>query len=247
MLLKNKFFNEIIEIFTRNHYFNYNFLISSLENENFIELCNDFFSQLNEKQSIQIEKYEFFGEKITADEIREIGTLTQNANLHSYYKFIIIHNIEKILQNSTNILLKIIEEPNSPVIFFFTAQNIYNILPTIKSRCFQINLNYLEKIYNDIHKIENISKSSLFQESQKQNNESMNTLIHKDKNTKDEEILIQRYIERNFFKFLRNKRAIHKTIKNYEYQIKQIKIFHCNKKHLFNEILMKLKTAIVVK
>jgi DNA polymerase III delta prime subunit len=247
MHLKNNFFNEILKVFIKKQYFQYNFLFSSFQNENYIEIFDHFFEQINKEQNIQIEKYEFFGENMSIDEIREINTLIQNANLHQYYKFIIIHNIEKILQNSTNTLLKTIEEPNSPTIFFFTTQNIYNILPTIKSRCFWINIDYLEKIYNDIFNLQNKENQIKLIKINQCTEININTLIKKDKYTKDEEKIIENYIENNFIKFLKNKKPIHKIIRVYEEEIKQIRDFYCNKKYLFNKTLMKLKATSIIR
>jgi DNA polymerase III delta prime subunit len=244
MHLKNKFFNEIIEIFIKQNYFNYNFLITSFENENYAAILNNFFTKQNLEKNIEIEKYEFFGENITTDEIREIGKLIQNSNLHSYYKFIIIHDVEKILQNSTNTLLKTIEEPNSSTIFFFTTKNIYNILPTIKSRCFNINLDHLETIYNNIYNKQN--KKSFKFEIKELNDSDINSLIKKDKNTKDEEVKIEQHIQKNFLEILEDKKIFNQVTRKYEKQIQQIKQFRCNKKHLFNETILKLKLKSTV-
>ena len=243
MRSKNKFFNEILELFIRAHYFNYNFLISSFNDPDYSDIFNHFFTQINETQQTQIEKYEFFGNNITTDEIREIGTLINNVNLHRYYKFIIIHDVEKILQNSMNALLKTIEEPNSPTIFFFTTQKIYNILPTIKSRCFQINLNYLERIYHDVSNINN-TKNQI--KTPLKNDVNINLSRQQNKNTKEEEI-IESCIENDFIKLLQHNKPIHKTLKNYEQRIKAIKDFHCNKRHLLNKTLMKLKSAVIIR
>lgn len=252
MQLKNKLFNKIIEIFIKENYFNYNFLISSFENENYSEIFNIFFKQMQIKfeENIKIEKYEFFGENITTDEIREISSLIQNSNLHEYYKFIILYDIEKISQNAINTLLKTIEEPNSPTIFFFTTKNIYSILPTIKSRCFQININYLKKIFDDVNNLNNtndINEKNII-DSINVADTNINFLIKKDKNTKDEENKIENYIQYNFLKLLKNRSLINKTLESYEKEIKKIREFHCNKKHLFNKTLiklLKLKTAAI--
>ena len=70
-------------------------------------------------------------------DINQIRELIINLNKSSFNKkkrFILIDNIELLNLNSTNALLKILEEPNENIIFILINNN-KRVLPTLKSRC----------------------------------------------------------------------------------------------------------------
>ena len=117
-------------------------------------------------------------------------------------------------------------------------------MPTIKSRCFNINLDHLETIYNNIYNKQN--KKSFKFEIKELNDSDINSLIKKDKNTKDEEVKIEQHIQKNFLEILEDKKIFNQVTRKYEKQIQQIKQFRCNKKHLFNETILKLKLKSTV-
>ena len=84
---------------------------------------------LEEKKSIDIVQ------------IREMITYTYQSSFNDKPRFILIDNIENLNKNSNNALLKIIEEPNDNL-FFILINNIEKkILPTLKSRCLNFNIN----------------------------------------------------------------------------------------------------------
>ena len=84
---------------------------------------------LEEKKSIDIVQ------------IREMITYTYQSSFNDKPRFILIDNIENLNKNSVNALLKIIEEPNDNL-FFILINNIEKkILPTLKSRCLNFNIN----------------------------------------------------------------------------------------------------------
>ena len=58
-------------------------------------------------------------------------------------KIFIIKNIEKSMEASQNKLLKTLEEPSKDAYFILTTQNANLVLPTIKSRCWKVELNKL--------------------------------------------------------------------------------------------------------
>ncbi len=77
-------------------------------------------------------------------DIDQIRTLIRNLNKSSFNdkpRFVLIDNIELLNVNSTNALLKILEEPSLNV-FFILINNNKNILRTLVSRCtnFKIKL-----------------------------------------------------------------------------------------------------------
>ena len=85
---------------------------------------------------------------IDIGQIREMITYTNKSSFNNLPKFILIDNIEYLNKNSINALLKVVEEPNDNVFFFFINNNEYNLLPTLSSRCikFNINLTFKEMI-----------------------------------------------------------------------------------------------------
>lgn len=77
---------------------------------------------------------------ITANEIRN---LIQNINIkpnESDKKVYILKNIENLSINSSNCLLKTLEQPPKNVIFILTTNDLSNVLQTIKSRCIKIKV-----------------------------------------------------------------------------------------------------------
>tara|TARA_B100001057_G_scaffold432863_1_gene461289 strand:- start:1811 stop:2740 length:930 start_codon:yes stop_codon:yes gene_type:complete len=79
-------------------------------------------------------------------DINQIRDLISNLNKSSFNdkeRFVIIDNIENLNVNSTNAILKLIEDPPRNT-FFILINNTRFILPTLKSRCinYKIFLNY---------------------------------------------------------------------------------------------------------
>ena len=65
-------------------------------------------------------------------------------------KVFVIKDFDKSTEEAQNKLLKVFEEPNENVYYFLSTTNIEKVLPTIRSRCFKIDLGKLEK--EDIEK-----------------------------------------------------------------------------------------------
>jgi len=85
-------------------------------------------------------------------EISQIRTMIDFANKSSFSidpKIILIDNVENLNINSSNALLKIIEEPNHNAFFILIHNNNKHLLSTLKSRClnFKINLSFDETIH----------------------------------------------------------------------------------------------------
>ncbi len=100
----------------------YNLILNN-SHPNFFLITNE-----DEKKNIQISK------------IREMINFTNKSSFNDGYKIILINNIEYLNSNSTNALLKIIEEPNDKILFFLIHNNKAKILNTLKSRCITFNL-----------------------------------------------------------------------------------------------------------
>tara|TARA_B100001175_G_C19456592_1_gene614123 strand:+ start:55 stop:990 length:936 start_codon:yes stop_codon:yes gene_type:complete len=113
----------------------YNLILNN-SHPNFFLITND-----DDKKNIQISK------------IREMINFTNKSSFNNDYKIILINNVEYLNINSTNALLKIIEEPNNKVLFFLIHNNKTKILDTLKSRCITFNL-----FLNDEDKFKIINK-----------------------------------------------------------------------------------------
>ena len=93
------------------------------------------------------------GEKktILKEDIQNIESLFSSTSLEKSNKYAYIVNLaENMTQESTNALLKFLEEPNENVYGIITTKNISKVLPTIISRCQVLTL-------KDTNKSEEIS------------------------------------------------------------------------------------------
>jgi DNA polymerase III subunit delta' len=85
---------------------------------------------------------------IEINQIRQMITYTNKSSFNEIPRFVLIDNIENLNNNSTNALLKVIEEPNQNIFFILIHNTDKKILPTLKSRCliFKINLTFSETV-----------------------------------------------------------------------------------------------------
>ena len=79
---------------------------------------------------------------IDVKQIREMIAYTNKSTFNNMPRFILIDNIEKLNKSSVNALLKIIEDPGEGVFFILINNNEKKILPTLKSRCLNFNVNF---------------------------------------------------------------------------------------------------------
>ena len=76
---------------------------------------------------------------IEISQIRKMIDYANKSTFNSREKIILIDNVENLNLNSSNALLKIIEEPNDNILFILIHDNSKKILDTIKSRCIKFN------------------------------------------------------------------------------------------------------------
>ena len=82
---------------------------------------------------------------IGIEEIRNlINFLNKSSDLNNL-KIILIDNIENLNKNSSNALLKVLEEPKINTYFFLIFDNKKKILNTIKSRCAEFKISFSKK------------------------------------------------------------------------------------------------------
>ena len=77
---------------------------------------------------------------IEISQVREMINYSNKSTFNNREKIILIDNAEFLNANSSNALLKIIEEPNDRTIFILVFDSNKKILDTIKSRCISFNL-----------------------------------------------------------------------------------------------------------
>lgn len=85
------------------------------------------------------------GESIKIESVRELITKV-NITKQSRYKVILIQNIERMTLESSNALLKTLEDPPENVIFILTTNRIKEVLATILSR---VRLLKFRRLAND--------------------------------------------------------------------------------------------------
>ena len=89
---------------------------------------------------------------ISIDQIRELNSFFRETSfIGNFSKFILIDSADDLNLNSSNALLKILEEPNINTYFFLISHKPSLLLPTIKSRC--LKLNFLSHSFKNFKKI----------------------------------------------------------------------------------------------
>lgn len=82
------------------------------------------------------------GASIKKSQIEDLKRSFETKPIYSKYNVYIIKNTEKLNGSSANAMLKFIEEPTEGIIGFFITDNKDVIIPTIKSRCQSLVVNY---------------------------------------------------------------------------------------------------------
>ena len=227
-----------------------------IENETHTNILN--IKKKNDKKYIEI------------DQIREIIKFKNQSSFNNKSRFIIIDGIERLNINSSNALLKSLEEPNANVYFFLISNSEINILDTIKSRCllYKIDLkfndtklivdNYFdEKIYDKINdnlktyystpkfliSLINFLKENHLSVSDTNINELVKNIIdnkHYNKNTFIKEYL-NYFIELFFYNHINITKKISYNVKQYYYsKLSNIRKFNLDYDVFFLEFRDKL-------
>lgn len=77
---------------------------------------------------------------IGIDEVRDIITTSEQMPSTAPWRIIIIEDVDRMLERTTNVLLKEIEEPSEHTIWLLCAPSAQDVLPTIRSRTRIVNL-----------------------------------------------------------------------------------------------------------
>ena len=134
------FVNYLLSLKEKNNY-SYDELRINSENTSY-KLINN-----NTHPNVFLDDINSSGKDIKIEEVRKLINFINKSTYLNDLKIVIIDNAEKLNLNSSNALLKAIEEPSSNTFFFIIHDNAYKILDTIKSRCieFKIFLKLSEK------------------------------------------------------------------------------------------------------
>ena len=93
-------------------------------------------------------------ENIKIDDVRNLFKFLNKSTYNSNIKIVLMDNAEYLNINSSNALLKVLEEPNNNTFFFVINNSSKKILSTIKSRCiefkFFFNLNEKKDIFEHL-------------------------------------------------------------------------------------------------
>ena len=133
-----------------------NYILSQSEENKYdiekfsINILNKSYKLLKNKSHPNFYLIDLIDEKknIEISQIRQMINYTNKSSFNEIPRFILIDNIENLNKNSSNALLKIIEEPNENIFFILIHNNNKRILPTLKSRCltFKINLSFKQTV-----------------------------------------------------------------------------------------------------
>ena len=153
---KCTFANHFINyIFSKNDEFKYNL------DKNEIDINNKSYKLINSYTHPNFFKISLNKEKKNIDilQVREMINFANKSTFNNKEKIILIDDCEYLNKNSSNALLKIIEEPNNDLLFLLIFDSQKKITNTLKSRCvefkFNLNIEYISEIVNSVFK-ENI-------------------------------------------------------------------------------------------
>ena len=166
LVLMDRFLNEMIELYNSNkfpkvlllngqkgvgkftlvfHFLNY--IFTKEENKPYnlkdkiINKDSFFYNQILNKtnQDVMLLRAEE-NKNIKIDDIRNLKTTLSRSSLSNKPRFIVIDEVEFINENSTNALLKSLEEPSDNNFFILINNQQAELIKTISSRCLKSNI-----------------------------------------------------------------------------------------------------------
>ncbi len=81
--------------------------------------------------------------QITIQQMRLLRERAQLKPLHGSHRVFLIDHIERANEQSANSLLKVLEEPPDHLVILATTENLYDLLPTIRSRSVVLQMHRL--------------------------------------------------------------------------------------------------------
>ncbi len=80
------------------------------------------------------------GLSIKVEEVRELLTRVAWAPSMGGWRVVVIEDADRLTESAANALLKAIEEPGTRTVWLLCAPTLHDVLPTIRSRCRQLQL-----------------------------------------------------------------------------------------------------------
>ena len=217
-----EFLENLILKYLSKDYFRYSFLVHNvwdIKKEDFLTYF------IKEKLRIE-ESLTFYSEEFSRESVTTISEFLNKSSIFypDVYKVVTIHNVDKLDKVYVNALLKIIEEPNSPTIFFLTAENIQRVLKTMRSRCFEIDVirNLLDKRFLSKREEIDVSLTRIYEMFFERN--SVIKEIH------------SFYIHQLYSTNILKKEHILKAFESLE-EISELEEFNCNEKFLLLDMI----------
>ena len=107
-------------------------------------------------------------QKIKIDDVRKLKSLLLKAPINGNFRFVILDDVEQLNKNSSNALLKIIEEPTEHNYFILIDNQENHMIETISSRCLKIKI-FLNK-EEEIRIIQSLVEEKKINKTLKENN-----------------------------------------------------------------------------
>lgn len=103
-----------------------------------------FLKEINIKTKQNPDFHLFSFDTLKIDDAHLIKSLSENKSFDGGKKIFVI-SVNQFLHDAQNTLLKIFEEPKENMHFFVISKNVDSFLPTLRSRCYIINLQQNKK------------------------------------------------------------------------------------------------------
>jgi len=161
------FINYLLSINEKSKYSVNDFHIDP-DNKSYKNLCN-----LTHPNFFLLENNEY-EENIKIDSVKDILKFLNKSTYYSGIKIVLIDNAEYLNFNSSNALLKSLEEPSNNTFFFIVHNSANKILDTIRSRCIQF------KFFFNLSEKKNILKNIIKQYKSDFNIEKIDNYIYFD-------------------------------------------------------------------
>ena len=132
------FINYILSKEEKNKYLLQKFTINQ-ENASYKNVCS------NTHSNVYLLENDYKTEATGIDDVRKAIKFLNKTTFNLNLKIVLIDNVENLNLNSTNALLKSLEEPDENTYFFIINNNTNRLIETIKSRCVEFKFFFSQR------------------------------------------------------------------------------------------------------
>ncbi len=168
------------------------------------KICEYIYTELNNSKNCPLYIVELIDKKsIGIEDIRDLKVnLSLKANNQGEYsRFVLIKDADKLTTEAQNSLLKLIEELPDKTVVMMVVSDTSNILETIKSRCFSINLLPIARTqgekYGKLNNVEAKKTEKAFLISEGKTTDFLELVHDSNTNIEDSIILAKKYLSIN--------------------------------------------------